>query len=114
MLLPSSYTCLVEPSITGELTFTRKNPDEGERTTASCEWTGSPDPEVAWYRDRTILKEGEFPSRIRITMSEEGGVFQSSLEIDDVELSDTADYTCNVSNAVGFQVSFNRLEVQGV
>ena len=47
-------------------------------------------------------------------MSREGDNFQSSLEIDGVELSDTGDYACNVTNPVGFVERFNRLEVQGL
>ena len=97
----------------GDLTFTKKNPDEGDETTASCAWTGSPDPVVTWYKDGSPLREEDLPSRIRITMSREGDNFQSSLEIDGVELSDTGDYACNVTNPVGFVERFNRLEVQG-
>ena len=107
-----SYT--VKPSIEGQLTFTRKNPDEGERTTASCEWTGSPDPVVTWSKDGSPLREEDLPTRIRITEEREGDMFQSSLVIDGVELSDTADYACNVSNPVGSDYRFNRLEVQGI
>ena len=44
----------------------------------------------------------------------EDGTHNSSLEIDEVELSDTGEYTCNVSNPVGFVFRHNRLEVQGV
>ena len=44
----------------------------------------------------------------------EDGTHHSSLEIDEVELSDTGEYTCNVSNPVGFVFRHNRLEVQGV
>ena len=102
------------PNIVVDLTFTRKNPEEGDETTASCGWTGSPDPVVTWYKDGSPLDEEELPARIRITMSRDGDMFQSSLQIDNVMLSDTGDYTCNVSNPVGFQFQFNRLEVQGL
>ena len=97
----------------GDLTFTKKNPDEGDETTASCSWTGSPDPVVTWYKDGSPLREEDLPSRIRITMSREGDNFQSSLEIDEVELSDTGDYTCVVSNPVGSESRVNNLEVEG-
>ena len=42
------------------------------------------------------------------------GTHHSSLEIDEVDLSDTGEYTCNVSNSVGFVFRRNRLEVQGM
>ena len=102
------------PSIVGLLTFTRKNPEEGDETTASCGWTGIPDPEVTWYKDGSPLREEELPARIRITMSSDGDMFQSSLQIDNVMPSDTGEYTCNVSNPVGSQSQFSRLEVQGL
>ena len=106
--------CTVEPNITGELTFTTNNPDEGEHITASCEWTGSPMPEVTWYKDGSLLIEGELPPRIRITMTDKGNTFHSSMEINDVGLSDAGIYVCNVSNAVGFQVTFESLQVKGI
>ena len=96
------------------LTFTKKNPEEGEETTASCSWTGSPDPEVTWFKDDSPLVETDLPSRMRITTGREGDTLSSSLEIDAVELSDTGQYTCNVSNPVKHISRVNRLEVQGV
>ena len=51
---------------------------------------------------------------MRITLRIEDGTHHSSLEIDEVELSDTGEYTCNVSNSVGSVYRHNRLEVQGV
>ena len=106
---------VVLPTITGDLTFTKKNPDEGEETVASCSWTGSPDPDITWYKDGFPLIEGELPSRMRITMrKDDDGTQHSSLEINEVELSDTGEYTCNVSNPVGFVFRHNQLEVQGV
>ena len=47
-------------------------------------------------------------------MRTEDGTHHSSLEINGVELSDTGEYTCNVSNPVGFVFRHDRLEVQGV
>ena len=100
------------PSIVVDLTFTRTNPEEGGETTASCGWTGSPDPVITWYKDGSPLREEELPARIRITMSND--TFQSNLQIENVMLSDTGDYACNVSNAVGTRYQLNRLEVQGL
>ena len=112
---PSPPLSPVLSTILGDLTFTKKNPDEGEETVASCSWTGSPDPDITWYKDGFPLIEGELPSRMRITRRrEDDGTHHSSLEIDGVELSDTGEYTCNVSNPVGFVFRHNRLEVQGV
>ena len=69
---------------------------------------------VTWSKDGSPLREEDLPARIRITMAREGDMFQSGLEIDAVELSDTADYACNVSNPVGSAYRFKRLEVQGL
>ena len=102
------------PNIVVDLTFTRKNPEEGDETTASCGWTGSPDPVITWYKDDSPLRVEELPARIRITMSNDGDIFQSSLQIENVMLSDTGVYACNVSNPVGTEVQLNRLEVQGL
>ena len=102
------------PSIVGLLTFTRKNPEEGDETTASCGWTGSPDPEVTWYKDGSPLREVDLPARIRITMSSDGDMFQSSLQINPVEVYDAGNYTCNVSNPVGVDFRTDILEVTGI
>ena len=104
----------VEPSIVEGLTFTKKNPEEGEETIASCSWTGSPDPEVTWFKDDSPLVETDLPSRMRITAGREGDTLSSSLEIDAVELSDTGQYTCYISNPVKHISRGNRLEVQGM
>ena len=100
----------------GDLTFTKKNPNEGEDTVASCSWTDSAGsyPKVTWYKGGSPLIEGELPSRMRITIRREDDTLNSSLEIDEVELSDTGEYTCNASNPVGFAFRCNQLEVQGV
>ena len=47
-------------------------------------------------------------------MRREDGTHHSSLWIDEVKLSDTGEYTCNVSNPVGFVLRQNQLEVQGM
>ena len=99
----------VAPQIVGDVTFTKNTPEEGERTAVTCRWTGQPEPTVTWYQDGEELVEADF-DRIRIvdvTMGRE-------LQIEDVKLSDTGNYVCNVSNAAGFDSRTTRLEVQGV
>ena len=93
-----------------DLVFTRDNPEEGEDTTAVCEWTGSPTPEVTWFKNGEPLDEETLPFRIRITKTN----FHSELEIQVVELDDAGDYVCNVSNPVGFDFSVATLEVRGI
>ena len=99
------------PLITGDLTFSKNNPEEGEATTASCMWSGDPPPTVQWFKDGRLLVEFELPSHVRITPVSSG--MGSKLEILEAELDDTGDYTCNVSSPVGFDFQVNRLEVQG-
>jgi hypothetical protein len=103
--------CIV-PSITSGLTFTSKNPQEGDETVASCGWTGSPDPMVTWYKNGTVLVEDEIPARIRMTVTTEGESQIGKLHFDAVELSDAGNYTCDVRNPVGSQSSGNSLEVR--
>ena len=79
-----------------------------------CQWTGDPDPDITWYKDGVALNEAELPGHIRITQREEGGVQLSELQILSVEISDAGDYTCNVSNPVGFAYQIKRLEVRSV
>ena len=45
---------------------------------------------------------------------DDDGTHHSTIVYDEVHLSDTGEYTCNVSNPVGFVFRHNRLEVQGV
>ena len=108
-LLSSLCMCTVEPKIAGDLTFSKNNPDEGEDTIATYEWTGSPTPEVTWLKDGVPLVEGELPSRIRITLTNND--LLSELQIHDVELDDAGHYTCNVSNPVGSDYQIKTLEV---
>ena len=105
MLLPPT---VVAPAIVADLVFTDSNPDEGEDTSAVCEWTGSPIPEVTWFKNGEPLDEETLPSRIRIILTND---FRSELQIREVELDDTGDYVCNVSNLVGFDYQVERLEV---
>ena len=91
--------------------FTKINPEEGNETTVSCQWTGRPDPVVTWYKDGSPLVERYLPFRMRITENRKGDIFYSNMEIHQVELSDSGDYTCNVSNPVGFDTRFNKLKV---
>ena len=107
--MPSTTT--VAPDIVSDLVFTRDNPEEGEDTSAVCEWTGSPVPEVTWFKNGEPLDEETLPSRIRITLTNNN--FRSELEIQVVELDDAGDYVCNVSNPVGFDFSVATLEVRG-
>ena len=47
-------------------------------------------------------------------LTEMDGRLSSELQIDSIELEDTGDYACNVSNPVGFVYQVKRLEVQGI
>ena len=102
----------VAPQIVGDVTFTKNTPEEGESTTATCQWTGEPEPTVTWYKDGEELVEAELSDHIRIVMDDEDK--RSELQIEEVELSDTGNYACNVSNAAGSDVQTKRLEVQGM
>ena len=89
-----------------DLTFSNNNPDEGEDIIATCEWTGSPTPEVTWLKDGVPLVE----DRIRITVTNNN--LLSELQIQDVQLDDTGLYTCSVSNNLGVDSQVRSLEVR--
>ena len=72
------------PDIVSDLVFTRDSPEEGEDTTAVCEWTGSPVPVVTWFKNGEPLDEETLPFRIRITLTNNN--FRSELEIQVVAL----------------------------
>ena len=101
----------VAPQIVGDVTFTKNTPEEGETTTATCRWTGQPEPTVTWYKDGEELVEADLPDHIRIVMSMEDGKKWSELQIEEVQLDDAGNYVCNVSNPVGFDSQTKRLEV---
>ena len=96
------------------MTFTKTSPEEGENTSATCQWQGSPEPIGRWLKDGEELVEGTLPGRIRITFTQGGGMFMSELQIQDVELGDAGTYTCNVSNPVDFDFRVARLEIRGM
>ena len=83
-------------------------------TVASCEWTGYPPPNVTWLKDNVTLNEEELPSRINILQTIQNGNQLSQLQIASAEKEDTGDYTCNVTNPVGYDYQIERLEVQGM
>ena len=111
---PYQDTPIVASTIIGDLTFTKNKPKEGEMTVASCEWTGYPPPNVTWLKDNVTLNEEELPSRINILQTIQDGNQLSQLQIASAEKEDTGDYTCNVTNPVGFDYQIERLEVQGM
>ena len=104
----------VAPQIVGDITFTKNTPEEGEATTATCRWTGQPEPTVTWYKDGEELVEADLPFYFKIVISKEDGDKRSELRIEEVQLGDAGDYTCNVSNPVGFDSQTKRLEVQAL
>ena len=106
---PSISPQSVAPAITGDLTFSKNNPEEGEATTATCTWSGDPAPTGQWFKDGRLLVESELPGHMRISPVSSGSV----LKIFSVMLIDAGNYTCNVSNLVGFDFQVERLVVQG-
>ena len=102
----------VAPQIVGDVTFTKNTPEEGESITATCRWTGEPEPTVTWYKDGEELVEADLSDHIRIVMDDEDK--SSELQIEEVELSDTGNYACNVSNDAGSESQTKRLEVQAL
>ena len=102
----------VAPQIVGDVTFTKNTPEEGESTTATCRWTGEPEPTVTWYKDGKELVEAEVPDHIRIVMTMKDGEKRSELQIEKVEIGDAGNYACNVSNPVGSDSQTKRLEVE--
>ena len=95
----------------GDLTFTHNNPEEGQGTTATCSWTGSPNPKGEWLKDDKVLVESDLPDRMRISPLASG--MGSELEISSVRPEDAGDYTCRVINPVGTVFQVKRLEVRG-
>ena len=104
----------VAPQIVGDVTFTKNTPEEGEATTATCRWTGQPEPKVTWYKDGEELVEADLPFYFKIVMSMEDGDKRSELRIKEVQLGDAGNYACNVSNPAGFDYQTKRLEVQAL
>ena len=98
----------VKPQIV-DVIFTKNTPEEGESTTATCQWTGEPEPTVTWFKDGEKLVEADV-SGIKIVVETKS----SELRIEEVDLGDTGNYACNVSNDAGFDTQTKRLEVQGV
>ena len=92
--------------------FTRDNLQEGQDATATCSWTGDPNPTMQWLNDDMVLIESDLPDHIRISPRDSGT--GSKLKIFSVTLNDTGNYACYVTNPVGNGFMVERLEVRGM
>ena len=69
----------------------------------TCEAVGKPTPIVTWYKDGKIYeRSGQRP-----------GPYDYQLEFNELDVTDSGSYMCNVSNAFGFLTYTYNITVEG-
>ena len=69
----------------------------------TCEAVGKPTPIVTWYKDGKIYeRSGQRP-----------GPYDYQLEFNELDVTDSGSYMCNVSNAFGFLTCTYNITVKG-
>ena len=109
-----SLSPTAQPEITGLPAPTTHT--EGEQFELICTFTGIPNPEICWEKDRSVFLLGEGR---RVINSTGGTTKTSQLEISTLLRSDAGVYTCSVTNDAnramrnGMDLRSVRLEVRG-
>lgn len=82
--------------------------DKGTPFTLRCQVTGTPKPEVKWYKDGTIVRGND---RIDIAYSDDG---MATLTIQDSSFADEGFYRCVAENPHGSANSIGTVRVQAL
>lgn len=79
---------------------------QDEYTRYECKIGGSPEIKVLWYKDETEIQES---SKFRMSFLDSVAV----LEMHNLSVEDSGDYTCEARNAAGSASSSTSLKVKG-
>ena len=79
---------------------------QDESTRYECKIGGSPEIKVLWYKDETEIQES---SKFRMSFIDSVAV----LEMHNLSVEDSGDYTCEARNAAGSASSSTSLKVKG-
>lgn len=79
---------------------------QNEYTRYECKIGGSPEIRVLWYKDETEIQES---SKFRMSFLDSVAV----LEMHNLSVEDSGDYTCEAHNAAGSASSSTSLKVKG-
>lgn len=79
---------------------------QDEHTRYECKIGGSPEIKVLWYKDETEIQES---NKFRMSFVESVAV----LEMYNLNVEDSGDYTCEARNAAGSASSSTSLKVKG-
>ena len=80
---------------------TLRQENDGSKLVFFCEIEASPAPTIQWFKGDTKLVESERLKYKLSTSGADGRTHTISLEIEDVNGSDSGQYKVNVSNALG-------------
>ena len=80
----------------------------GSDISINCTVNGWPRPDVSWYYNGQLLSVKEDS---RFSVEEKEGA--SVLTVDDAEVSDSGNYTCNATNAAGSVDKTSEIDVVG-
>lgn len=72
--------------------------NNGKLVIMECKVKANPKPTIVWTRDGQILKETD---RLKITMSQNGDIYDIKLTLAEPELADSGLYRCNIKNDLG-------------
>lgn len=79
---------------------------QDESTRYECKIGGSPEIKVLWYKDESEIQES---SKFRMSFIDSVAV----LEMNNLSVEDSGDYTCEARNAAGSVSSSTALKVKG-
>ncbi|KAF8789149.1 Down syndrome cell adhesion molecule-like [Argiope bruennichi] len=83
----------------------------GDDASLQCISNGNPVPSVTWYLDGAIVKQN--PRMTASDYTSDAGDVVSFLNITDIQIEDSGEYQCHVTNDVGVVFHANRVNVYG-
>ena len=84
---------------------------QGANTTLNCNATSEPTHSVIWSKNNMVIN---ITDKYSISNSSFSRSLSSSLTIHNVDMGDTANYTCTVTNVHGNQTATAYIEIQGM
>lgn len=77
-----------------------RNLVQGDPLELNCNVEGNPPPVLTWMKDGVVMSEGDYEGRLSFKTNE-GGVANGTLRLEELDFEDRAEYTCKATNDYG-------------